>query len=84
MCTFLPKATAFERKKVAKTCVSVTKNVYSLMFHEFCYLKVKLIVVRTRKACEGVASQIHSFLRSTLDRYELSALLSGHLTPDTL
>ena len=53
MCTLLPKATAFERKKVAQTCVGVTKNVYSLIFHEFYYLKGKLILVRTRKACGG-------------------------------
>jgi hypothetical protein len=78
------KGNRFPKKKFPQTCVGVTKNAYSLIFYEFYYLKGKLTLVRTRKACGGVASHIHSFVTSTLDRDELSALLSDLFTPGTL
>ena len=42
----------FRKKKFAQTCVGVSKNMYSLTL--YC-LKGELILVRTRKACSGVA-----------------------------
>ena len=77
------KGNSFGKKKVAQTCGGVIQNVFSLIFHEFYYLKGKLILVRTRKACGEVASHIHSFLTSSLDRDELSDLIFGRLTPGT-
>ena len=55
------KGTNFRKKRIAKTCVGVTKDVCSLIFHELFYLKGKLILVRTRRTY-GVSGVTHSLI----------------------